>query len=103
MEFAMRHLLGPYSTNFLIALIATPLLALTACSNAVDAELQQDEQTYHNSIAQLSADQDAGNATAAAADQHQVKLASTKLRLDRGIVTGPNEHEHQEKQGHSKP
>jgi hypothetical protein len=101
MEIAMRRLIGPPRTGFLIVLIAAvPLLALAACSDALLAELQQDEQAYHNSIAQLSEDEDAGNATAAAADKHHVKLASTKLRYDRGIVSGPNEREHQEKEGH---
>ena len=99
----MRRLTGLHRANFLAVLIATtPLLAVTACSDAVDAELQQDEQAYHNSIAQLSEDQEAGNTTAAAGDEHKVKLASTKLRYDRGIISGPNEHEHQEKTGHPK-
>jgi|SRR5580704_19522813 hypothetical protein len=103
MEFAMRRLVRLYRNDLLIALIAMPLLTLTACSEAMVAELQQDESAYHNSIARLAADQAAGDAAATAADEHQVKLASTKLRYDRGIITGPNEHEHQEKQGHTKP
>jgi len=99
----MRRLVRLYRNDLLIALIAMPLLTLTACSEAMVAELQQDESAYHNSIARLAADQAAGDAAATAADEHQVKLASTKLRYDRGIITGPNEHEHQEKQGHTKP
>jgi hypothetical protein len=102
MEFAMRRLIRLYRNDLLIALIAMPLLALTACSEAMVAELQQDESAYNSSIARLAADQADGNAAAAAADEHQVKLASTKLRYDRGIISGPNEHEHQEKVGHPK-
>ena len=99
----VMYLLPDRSNTVLALVVAVPLLTLAACSDAVVAELQQDEQAYHASIAQLSEDEDAGNSTAEAADKHQVKLAVTKLRLDRGIVTGPNEREHQEKQGHSKP
>jgi hypothetical protein len=96
-EIAMRRLLS--RGNVLIALMTiSPLL--TACSDAVDAELQRDELAYHNSVAQLTEDQDAGNATAT--DEHEVKLASTQLRQDRGVISGPNEHEHQEKEGHPK-
>jgi len=100
----MRRLVRLSRNVFLVALVATPLPALTACSDpSLTAELRQDELAYNNSVAQLAMDQEAGNATAAMADEHQVKLAVTKLRNDRGIVSGPNEHEHQEKQGHSKP
>lgn len=95
----MRRLLS--RGRVLIALITmSPLVVLTACSDAVVAELQRDELAYHHSVAQLTEDQDAGNATAATTDEHQVKLASTKLREDRGIISGPNEREHQEKEGH---
>ncbi len=95
--------LRPDRANTVLAFVVTlPLVVLTACSNAVVAELQQDEQAYHASIAQLSRDEDAGNATATAADKHQLKLAVVKLRQDRGIIAGPNEREHQEKVGHQK-
>jgi hypothetical protein len=81
-----------------------PLLALTACADpAMVAELQQDEQSYATIRDRLYDDQQAGNAAAAAEDERTYKIAVTKLREDRGIVNGPNAHEHQEKQGRNKP
>ncbi len=81
--------------------VAVPLLALASCADpAMVAELQQDQQNYVNIRDRLYADQQAGNATAAAEDAHSYKVVVTKLREDRGIVNGPNAHEKQEKVGH---
>jgi hypothetical protein len=100
MEIAMRRLLD--RGNVLIALtITAPLLALTACSDAVVAELSQDEQDFTVERAQLFADRQSGNDDAAALDEHRVKLAVTKLRHDRG-VDFDLDGGHGEKEGHSK-
>ena len=83
--------------------LAMPLVALTACADpAMVAEMQQDEQAYVNIRDRLYNDQQAGNAAAAAQDEHAYKIAVTNLREDRGIVNGPNAHEKQEKVGHPK-
>lgn len=93
-----------HRTKFATALALTvPLLALSACADpAMVAEFQQDQQAYANIRDRLYDDQQAGNATAAAADEHQYKIAVLKLREDYGIVHGPNDHEPQGKVGHQK-
>jgi hypothetical protein len=103
METAMRS--TPFRPVALIlVMLATPLLTLTACaSDAVEAERQQDEQAYAAARDRLYADKIAGNTGAIAADAHFYKLAVTKLREDRGICVGPNCHDHEAKQGHTKP
>jgi len=104
MEIAMSSLPTHRTKVLTILTLAMPLVALTACADpAMVAELQQDEQAYANIRDRLYDDQQAGNATAAAQDEHTYKIVVTKLREDRGIVNGPNAHEKQEKQGHVKP
>ena len=92
-----------YRTGILIALLAASAFAAPAHADAMSDELLQDEQAYKAMRAQISADEAAGNTGAEQADQHRYRLAILKLRQDRGIIAGPNEHEKQEKQGHAKP
>src|SRR3974390_3267530 len=99
MEIVMRS--TPFRPAALILItLATPLLSLTACaSDAMLAELQQDEHSYEVSRDSLYAARSAGDATAIAANAKLYKVAVMKLRLDRGIYSTPNDHEKQEKQG----
>lgn len=97
----MRRLIYLSMTNLFVLLAATTWPGVPARADAMTDELRQDEQAYNAIRAQLSADELAG--TAQVADQHRYRLAILKLRQDRGIIAGPNEHEHQEKQGRSKP
>ena len=94
----MRRLICQSMTTFLLLLAATSL-AMPARADAVADELQRDEQAYDAIRQQLAADELAGNGAAEVADQHRYRLAILKLRQDRGIIAGPNEHEHQEKVG----
>ena len=92
------------ASGLILLALTTPLLALTACTSpGVVAELQQDQQAYEVSRDRLFADETAGNTAAVATDAHLYKLAVTQLREDRGICVGPNCHDHEAKQGHSKP
>lgn len=97
----MRPLLSR-SNALLVLTMISPLLALAACSEAVVAELNQDEETVNAELAQWSTDRDSGNDNAVATDEHRVKLAVTKLRHDRGVDFDLNGG-HGEKEGHSKP
>jgi hypothetical protein len=97
MEIVMRRLLD--RGNVLIALMM--ISPLTACSDAVVAELSQDERAFTVERAQLFADRQSGNDDAVAMDEHRVKLAVTKLRHDRG-VDFDLDGGHGEKEGHSK-
>ena len=102
MEIAMPSPL-PIHRMKLVAL-TVPFLTLSACADpAMVAELQQDEQNYAVIRDRLYDEQQTGNTAAALADERNYKLAVIKLREDRGIVNGPNAHDHQEKQGRNKP
>jgi hypothetical protein len=104
MEIAMSSQPTHRVSVLAVLTLAMPLVALTACADpAMVAELQQDEQTYVNVRDRLYDEQQAGNVSAAATDAHSYKLAILKLREDRGIENGPNDREHQEKEGHVKP
>jgi hypothetical protein len=74
-------------SSVVLATAATAQLAFaqTALPTAVQADratVQQDVTNLHGAFTQLKADDQAGNATAAAADRTAVQLARMQTRLD---------------------
>lgn len=83
----MKSIFLVVSSVALVASALSPLAAaqtLPAPIQADRATVQQDTTNVHNAFAQLKADEQAGNAAAAAADRTALRLARMQARFDFG-------------------